>query len=227
MTDIKRLALTLILLALWGGVHAQYGARFELKGHEIGLEPVALRQVPAYTEGYPGAALPVSMDLLRGLRYKFHLSMEDGLRLGVFQQQQQYLHQTGPEVGRQEVQIQLGYERKLIRGYNIFFGGIDGLFNQGNLDWAAYNNQAAGNGSYQNFGANLFAGYRLFFTEYISATLEIGAYYTRTRYDIFRPELTEVSPYLFPNREFGVTSSLYLSFHFGELPNNCTCPSFH
>lgn len=218
-----RFVLTLVLFSLMAAVHAQYGARFELKGHEIGLEPVALRHVPAYTDGYPGGA-PVSAHLLRGLRYKFHLSMEDGLRLGVFQQQQSYLHDNGPEVSRQEIQIQLGYERKLIRGYNMFFGGIDGLFNQGNLDWDAYSNQAGGSGSYQNFGANLFGGYRLFFTPYLSATLEVGAYYTRTRYDVFRPELTANSPYLFPQEEFGITSSLYLSFHFGELPYHCTCP---
>ncbi len=223
MTDLMRFVATLILFSLMAGVQAQYGARFELKGHEIGLEPIALRHVPAYTDGYP-ALVPLSAHWLRGLRYKFHLTKEDGLRLGVLRQQQSYLHDSGPGVERQEMQIQLGYERKLIRGYQMFFGGIDGLFNQGNLSWEGYNRQAGGSGGYQNFGVNLFGGYRLFFTPYLSATLEVGAYYTRTRYDTFRPELTADSPYLFPQEEFGLSSSLYLSFHFGELPYRCTCP---
>jgi hypothetical protein len=216
------------LLWLWLSMsmlaaQAQYGARFSLKGHEIGLEPVALRQVPAYTDDYAGS-VPVSVHLLRGLRYKFHLSMDDGLRLGVFQQQQRYQSGLGAEAKRQETQLQLGYERKVMRGYHMLFGGIDGLVNQGNLDGTAGANVAPIKTSYQSAGGMLFGGYRYFLSPYVSATLEVGAYYLRTRYDTPRSNLDLSGTFLYPEQEFGVSTSLYLSFHFGSIPKRCTCP---
>lgn len=223
MNRILRLLLGGLLSLSALGVQAQYGAAYKPKGHEIGLEPVALRLVPAYTSGYTDG-LPVSVDLLRGLRYKFHLNQHDGLRLGIFRQRQAYQPSSLAEVTRQETQLQLGYQRSLTMRQHVLFAGIDGLFAQGTVSQPAQDNAPAINSGYRSGGANFFAGYRLHLSPYLSATFELGGYYLRTSYDVFRPTLGAENPYLYPTQEFGLTTSLYLSFHFGELPDwGCTC----
>lgn len=232
---MSRTLFLFLLLALGLNAVAQYGASYKLKGHEIGLEPIGLRLVPAYTQGYLGA--PVSAHLLRGLRYKLHTSKENAVRLGVFQQRRQYLvsGDATSTVARRETQLQLGYERKATSGPHVFFGGGDALFNQGSVEWedivsvvtlpsnTAFPN--SGNTSFRSYGGSLFAGYRYYFSPYVSATFELSGYFAIIQHDNYRESLADAAPYLMPQREAGIVSSVYLSFHFGSLPDwGCTCP---
>ncbi len=219
----------LILVCLsWQDLSAQR-SRFKPLKHEIGLDPVGITLTPAFSEYYDG--LPFGSHLGHGLRYKYFLTLNDGIRAGFFRQQTSLidvdLFGTRTSAQRTNNRLQLGYERNLVRGASRLFVGIDGVLSLGKVEGQVISNLVDPlpiSENYRSWGANVFAGYRVFFNSRFSATIEGGAYFMNHSYDA-NLGADEGSPILYPLSEFGGQLSFYLNYHFGgKIKKRCTCP---
>lgn len=225
MSWYKILLLAVLSLGLTLPATAQR-SRFKPQRHEISLEAVSLAQVPAWRENYASDA-PFSLMVPSGVRYKYYLTMADGLRLGGFRQVTTLAQGSIEEATRTDYRLQLGYERNLIFGASRFFAGADATLGVGTVDFtqADPGGPITGSEGYLSYGVNPFFGYRLYFTPYLSTTLELGGYYQVHHYDanLAGPE---GGAFLYPLQEWGMRGALSLSFHFGKLKKRCTCPRF-
>ncbi len=232
---MNRFSLLLMLVA-WLGCGLEASAQWRRSSvkpqrHEVGLDLGGLTYVPDYGPHYQSG---LGLHPLHGLRYKFHLSMNDALRLGVLRQNASFAERAavdGPssEGERRHVRIQVGYERSLVAGPSRFFFGVDGVANLGTLDFRIEEpgtDPLSASEDYQGFGAHAFLGYRYYFTPYVSATLEMGGYHLTHTYDANFAAPRGAAPYLSADSELGAMASFYLSFHLGDLDRRCKCPKF-
>lgn len=226
MLNIRFFWLTLLCMLMAIPAMAQR-SRFKPQKHEIGIEALSIAQVPVFSESYTG--LPGSLSTPSGLRYKYFLTMEDGLRAGGFRQVTHLSQGNVESAEREGYRFQIGYERNMVFGASRIFAGADAIVGLGTVDFSqvdpSTSNTLEGTEGYTSYGLNPFFGYRLYFSPYVSTTLELGGYYLAHRYDENLVGAEE-GAFLYPTQEWGMRGAVSLSFHFGKLKKRCTCPRF-
>jgi len=216
----KRILFTSILILSSFGLFAQrYQWRPQV--HELSVEPIGLRFIPAYASGYE--QLPMGVHLPRAIRYAYNLNYTSAIRLGVFRQRARFDLPT--PATRTETGFQAGYAYKYTnRRSQIQFGG-DAIVAQGNVEWFPIIASSPSTTSYQSFGAQVFTAYRHYFSQYFSITGEAALNYLRHTYSS-EPAEANLPDYdiSFSPSDFGFIGSIYLTVHFGKMKTkNCGC----
>lgn len=224
------LSAVLVLLLLSPAAFAQK-PMFYPQVHEIGLQIGSIDQVSPLSDYYASSPA-ASLNFANGIRYKYHITYEHGLRAA-------FAYRTGefdiPEgidrfssysAEKKDYELQLGYEYKYNIGPATIFFGADGMFGRGTINDSGVllgdiaQEPVSGEYSYTNYGAAGILGLRVFFSRYVSFSLEGQAYYLRNRHE----QTVEDLFYLLPENEYGLRGSAYLSFHFKKMAKRCTCP---
>ncbi|MEL6672791.1 MAG: hypothetical protein AAFR61_11390 [Bacteroidota bacterium] len=226
---MRKLLLSIACLLILSPVVFGQRALYKPQVHEIGFQAGAFNMVPALSEGYQDG-LPGSATLLNGIRYKYHHSISDGFRLGVFRRTADLQFAEGLNIydtyqsDKTDWDIQLGYERKVHKGPLQFFAGADVRYTLGQMNDTGIQGATTVEIShaYQGIGGSVLGGMSFFISKNLSATLEAEGYLTRLNYG--SGTNIEVNPPLIPNQEAGFNLSLYLSLHAVNMKKRCTCP---
>lgn len=183
-----------------------------------------------------GNAGPVQALPINGLRYKYHVTMDHGIRLSGFLQRNRFevdgsflreFDQANYRAGT----LQLGYEYKYHRGPHQTFVGVDLVGQQGTMrnDFTRCGvascvvlDQSI---MQRKYGLALVGGYSFFLGKHISVTLEGQAQYLRVNaHNPLNLNPEGVAPYVLPEQEWGLSVSAYISLHGLDMPKRCACP---
>ena len=230
-------SLALLWLLLVAGLsltplHAQRAAYRPLQ-HEIGLQLGSAGFEPALAGQYEGA--PLAFTPANGLRYKYALHMSDRLRAGLRYEQARYAAEPDAfnlyrPARRQQVLLQLGYEKTWYQGLQRFFAGADLLVSRGQIadegTPVAIPDRYVARYAYTGAGAGLVAGYSLSLGPRLLLTVEALAGYQRFDYGNTRAlSAAELPAYVRPDQRFTFDLAVYLGFQGGgRASKKCRCP---
>ncbi len=224
-----RFGIFMAIFGIYTSIYAQK-PRFTPQAHEIGIQLLGANYFSKVAD-YQKDNTPFNLNFGNGIIYKYHLSLTDAVRIGVGWRNAAYEINEGIDrfasyqADKQDLDISLGYERKLNLGPVQLFGGFLGILGRGNVEdmgaLSATGDSYTGKYFYSNYGGALFGGLRLFFSKNISLALEGQGYYLQTR----RQAAPENTFYLFPENELGYNANVYLSFHLVKMKKRCVCPA--
>jgi|GEM_PF-2118539 len=203
--------------------------RFHPQIHEFSLQLFSANHTPALSENYE--SLPLSLNPVNGLRYKYHQSLQNAVRFGIFMRRGTYNMGSNipPQYAdysakKRDIDLKIGLERKFHIRQVQFFGGLDAAASFTNMSQTFTSSDPDGTTwtedyGYNNIGLGAFVGVRFFFTKHISLAVENEFYYYKTlgqnNADIF---------YLVPEKEMGFNVlSVYASIHLVKMTKRCTC----
>ncbi|MEM9723756.1 MAG: hypothetical protein AAGA10_31140, partial [Bacteroidota bacterium] len=154
--------------------------RFYPQTHEIGFRAANVQMAPSINEFRKEGE---SLQFANGIQYKYHWDLFHVFRLSIGQQANTYQTTdpvSNPDMFRIEVEntnFALGYEGNLPLGAMTLFGGAEGVYSR-----QSHGLSTVFSGTDETFweetrdtdtwGANVFGGMRVFFTQHLSTTLE-------------------------------------------------------
>ncbi len=185
--------------------------------HEVDIQLGAGHYLPG--DGEVRNEKPLSVSPLNGFRYRYHLDRKSALRFGAFYRRQSLAYHglrgdlTPPADWRLfSIEAKVGYERKFdLKKYQIY-GGIDaiGTFRNGiirnpNIDGAFQSPQ---------YGGGVFLGFRRYFKEYVSISVENELHF------LVNPDKdNRLTP-----QEIGVNFLQFsFNYHFKRMHKSCAC----
>jgi len=183
-----------------------------------------------YTSGAPFSAIPQG-----GIQYTYHHSITDGFRFGVDYRalSTQRARDNDPSsflpLDYNGTFVNMGYERKYHRGASQLYGGADVLiyFGQVEGDELLQRFNLEGAVSTTAWGGRAVAGYRLFFSPYVSVALEANVFYLAHNYSRAVIEENNGLRPVFPDNEIGAMAKVRLSYHFKKMKKRCTCKALN
>ena len=228
MRNLIGFSLILLILSSGNVLFAQR-ALYKPQTHEVGLQLGAINFIPTLSNYYD--PLPVTLVPLSGLAYTYHHSISDGFRLRFMRKNGKYLlSPDNPDFNadRNDWDIRLGYMRKYHKGAGQFYAGGEAIYRMGKLYEYQVGTERPDQATdeFSHMGGAIFAGYRHFFNTHLSASFELGGYYTRTiePYPTRGPNDDRTYVFWMKNGEFGLDGSISLNFHFVKMKKRCTCP---
>lgn len=204
--------------------------RFTPMQQEIGIQVASWSQIPEISDLYtPG--IEQQLQFANAIRYKYHLSLEDGIRVRLGQTKADFSAPEGVDrfssydATQSDFTVSVGYERKFHSGPFQLFAGADLIAGRGNIDDAgtltANNDLITNKSFYGKIGANATAGIRTFLSKQLSFTLEGMLFAHR-----INPQSgPENSFFLLPDQATGYEANVYISYHFIKLRKRCKCPA--
>lgn len=197
--------------------------------HEIHLQGISANHILDLNELYPDQAF--SLHALQGLRYTYHLTLQDGFRFSVARRNAEFEDTDGSEFSSLESyqaektnwDLRLGYERKAhFQALQLYAGAALAYSTYRVQDQGITTNSTAVQADYNGnqFGASVFGGVRLFLQKYLSLALEGEFYYQK----LSETGLPERNFHLLEDHEKGFNLSAGISLHFVKMPKRCACP---
>lgn len=201
---------------------------FAPQSHEIGLHLVNAHFIPELADEYnsPGFGLtPV-----QGIHYAYHITRDHGVRLA-FNRRTASLTSfpagnssvTSIETDKSDLSIQLGYMYKYHMRALQWYIGAQAIYNRTGIDEQGLSGtdiEFSRDYSYNNMGAGLFTGLRLYTSTHLSFALELQGYF----FQIQQNDEPEERFSLLGESETGVQAIFSVSYHFVKMPKRCACP---
>lgn len=226
-----RASLAFLLLTIFLS-HSSWAQRprFAPQVHELGLQLVQVHHLPEVAEYYAQDA-SFSTQFANGILYAYHLTATDALRAQVSWREADFVASDGIDrfvtyrATRSDLDINLGYQRKLNLRALQLYAGAQAMLTRGNVEDVGegepfsseiYTNKYY----YTNYGLGVMTGAKVFLSKHLSFGVEAQANYLRSR----RQAAPDNTFYLFPEEELAIQGLAFVSLHFGKMPKRCTCP---
>ena len=218
MLNFIRFSLISFLLLSSSILYAQR-ALYKPQTHEVGIQLGAANFIPALSEYY--GSTPMTLEPLSGLAYTYHYSISDGFRLRFTRKTAEYMNSVGASPLKADLNdwdARLGYMRKYHKGANQVYAGAEIIYRLGKVYEYPLGNTRPENAidDFTHMGAAVFAGYRYYFNTHLSASFELGGYYSRSVNATSEP-IEPGNVFRLPNGEAGLEASVSLNFHFVKM----------
>lgn len=185
--------------------------------HEVSIQLGAGHYLPG--DGEVINQKPLAVSPLNGFRYRYHLDRKSALRFGAFYRRQllSYHGLMGdltPTVNWRffTMEAKVGYERKFdLKKYQIY-GGVDAIGTYRNA--VVTNPNIDGAFASPQYGGGLFLGFRRYFKEYVSISVENELLF------LVNPDKdNRLTP-----QEIGVNFLQFsFNYHFKRMHKSCAC----
>ncbi|MEM9932801.1 MAG: hypothetical protein AAF824_04280 [Bacteroidota bacterium] len=222
---MRQFGFFLLFLGLSHGLLAQK-PYYAPQVHEVQLFLLNAYTAPEIASSIDGT---VAFTPLSGLRYMYHIDLENGVGLEfgrrtadlIFSEDLSGLNAYTGE--KEDMDFKLVYERKYYVRTWMMAAQAKGIYNTGTItDQGTRTDNVSFDSSYDytNWGVSVGGKLAYFFSKNLSISGEIEGYFLQTKHEI-TPESRFL---LFPDNEWGFQSRVGISYHFIKMPKKCACP---